>query len=316
MLASAATPICAWASQAGTTINNVATLQFLKGDAPVSLTSNVVSVRVQEILDVRVDTPEPRVSVESGAIAQPMAFIVTNTGNGEESFALTADTGLAGDGFDPAFVEIIIDTNGDGVLDRAVDAAYRPGQNPPILAAGASVTVWVICDIPAGLTDDTLGLVSLTATSVSGQGVAGAVLTGRGDDGVDAVIGATTATASATAAYRIGKPKAELIKTQTVIDALGGARALPGSVIVYSLQARFGQGPAIRQVVIADNTPAGSTYLPGTLRLDGELLTDAADGDAGDVTNGAVQVRIGDVTAPVSRTVTFKVRINALGSAN
>lgn len=316
VLAVAATPTCALAALAGTTINNIASLDYTSVTGPVSLKSNLVSLRIQEIIDVRVDAPVPRVSVESGAAEQALAFTVTNTGNGSEAFELAANVALGDDGFDPQLREIWIDTDGDGLLDRAKDALYRPGQNAPRLASGASVQVWVVCDIPAGLKDETLGLVSLTASSASGQGQAGSLLVGKGDDGVDAIIGRTAATATATAGYRIGTPKAQLIKSQTVVDVLGGARAMPGSIVVYSLEARFGQGPAIRQAVIADTAPAGSTYLPGTLRLDGQLLTDGADGDAGDVSDGAIQVRIGDVTTPVSRIVTFKVRINPIVSAS
>ena len=62
--------------------------------------------------------------------------------------------------------------------------------------------------------------------------------------------------------------------------------------------------------------PVGSTYVLGSLTLDGAALTDAEYGDAGRFTAGGVDVGLGDVAARTSRVVTFKVRINPQGASS
>ena len=55
--------------------------------------------------------------------------------------------------------------------------------------------------------------------------------------------------------------------------------------------------------------PAGTSYLPGSMTLDGATLSDVADGDAGDCDGRLIRVALGDVAAAVTRTVTFQVRL-------
>ena len=45
-------------------------------------------------------------------------------------------------------------------------------------------------------------------------------------------------------------------------------------------------------------------------------MSDAANGDVGGFADGAIAVGLGDIAVPTVRTVTFKVRINPLGSAS
>jgi hypothetical protein len=52
----------------------------------------------------------------------------------------------------------------------------------------------------------------------------------------------------------------------------------------------------------------------GSLTVDGAALSDADDSDAGRFGAGAIEVALGDVEAKSSRFVTFKVRIDPLGS--
>ena len=76
---------------------------------------------------------------------------------------------------------------------------------------------------------------------------------------------------------------------------------------------------SLTSVLIADNVPAGTTYEPGTLTLQGGPLSDAADADAGrfvapaagpPAVPGRIEVGLGSVSAGQTRTVTFRVRIN------
>jgi len=66
-------------------------------------------------------------------------------------------------------------------------------------------------------------------------------------------------------------------------------------------------------VVITDAIPANTTYIPGSLALDGSPLTDTADGDAGDVgdsATGTLTVALGDLAAGApGSTISFRVTI-------
>jgi len=62
--------------------------------------------------------------------------------------------------------------------------------------------------------------------------------------------------------------------------------------------------------VISDVIPAGTTYSPGNFRLDGALLTDAVDGDDGELVSDEIFVRLPAMSDGDTFTVTFNVTIN------
>ena len=66
----------------------------------------------------------------------------------------------------------------------------------------------------------------------------------------------------------------------------------------------------MRDLRITDPVPAGTTYRAGTLRLDGAVLSDAADADAGTAQGGNIAVTVATATSGSSHTVTFDVQIN------
>ncbi|WP_454759505.1 hypothetical protein [Caulobacter segnis] len=313
-------------TRSGTMIDNVAALGFTdKAAGPVTLASNRVSLQVQEIVDVSVETLTPEVEVEADSANQRLAFRIRNLGNGRQAFDLSL-LALQGDDFDPHSCSVIVDWDGDGHMDMAHD---RVSNVTPELEPGQAVTVWVSCSIPAGTVHGALARMMLRAwPSVLRNGATGAVgnggtyvvmgpgLRGGGGTGGGGTDGGTTGGPgpSTFGTFKVGQVNAQLIKTQSVMDVAGGSRAAPGSIVTYSLEARFGVGANARQVKISDAIPAGSTYVPGSLTVDGAALTDAEDGDAGRLAGNGVEVALGDVEARTSRTVTFKVRINPLGS--
>jgi uncharacterized repeat protein (TIGR01451 family) len=103
-------------------------------------------------------------------------------------------------------------------------------------------------------------------------------------------------------------------KAVLVIDQYGGSQPITGATIRYTLTVTAAGSGTAMGVVITDLLPTNTTYTPGTLKLNGVVLSDAADGDAGDVggtTAGTVTVKPGDLTSasPV-QTITFDVKIN------
>ena len=86
---------------AGTDITNTATASYTVGVTPLTATSNTTSTIVDELLNVTVVGQDAgsQVTVSSGAIAQVQTYVVTNTGNGTDSYSFTASN-QTGDDFD------------------------------------------------------------------------------------------------------------------------------------------------------------------------------------------------------------------------
>jgi len=294
---------------AGSDVQNTAQVALQVNGVAQAVSSNTVLTRFNQVLDVaNVAMPPALLSLAAGATDQPLAFKITNRGNGEEAFDLTVDVSLGAGDFTAAFKRIVVDTDGDGVL-TAADTVYQGGATRPVLAPGQSVIVWVVCDIPAAATGS--AGVRLTASVVTGHGTPGLVFAGQGDGGVDAVVGTTGASAWAQAVYQVGGQNAQLIKSQTVVDLGGGARAMPGSVITYTLDARFLESGSYAGAQLADAIPAGTSYVAGSVQLDGVALADAAA-----VSPTGVSVALGNLRGPAEHTLTFQVRINQIGSSS
>jgi uncharacterized repeat protein (TIGR01451 family) len=305
-------PAYAAKTPAGTVISNTAKATFdLPGGGTDSVDSNTTTVKVDEILDVAVASLNSGdVMTTPGATNQVLTFKVTNAGNGQEAFKLTARDNATGDDFDPTTTSIVIDTNNNGTYDPGTDTVYTAGSNDPSLAPDGTVTVFLLSTIPAGATNGQRGEADLVATSVTGNGTPGTVFAGKGDGGGDAVVGSTSATASAAGFYAVSASSVALTKSATVTDPFGGTSHVPGSIITYTLVASVTGSGSASNLVISDAVPSGTTYQAGTLTLGGTSLTDAADSDAGEVITGNVTVRLGTVAAGASQTATFKVKVN------
>jgi uncharacterized repeat protein (TIGR01451 family) len=300
---------------AGTSINNTAQVTYSVGAVSTTATSNTVSVTVAEILDVVVTLQTPSVSVAAGDTQQELVYRVTNTGNGPETFRMVMTSVLAGDEFDPtaATPSIYFDTDSSGDLS-AGDTPYVVGSNDPALTADGFVTVLVVNDIPTTAADGNRGFSRLTTDARTGTGAPGTAFAGQGVGGTDAVVGLTGADGDATGTYLIAGIALTAVKSQTVVDQFGGARPVPGARINYTVVVNAtGTGTAASSV-FADNIPANTTFVPGTLRLNTGVLTDGADADAGDYAatpTARVLVALGTLTqASGSQTIQFAVTIN------
>ena len=307
-----AAPAEAAHTPAGTVINNSATATYeLPGGGETTITSNIVSLTVDELLDVSVaSTDGGDISVAPGAIAQVLTFRVTNAGNGSEAFRLTARDNAGGDDFDPTATAIMLDSNVNGAYEPGIDTLYVAGANEPVLAPDGSVLVFVLSSIPAGATDTQRGRIDLVAVAATGSGAPGTSFAGQGQGGGDAVVGATGADAEDDGYYRLSAASVAFVKSATVVDPFGGTTRVPGSIITYRLVATVSGSASLANLRIADPIPAGSTYRPGTLTLEGAPLSDAADADAGDFSASGIAVRLGTLAGGTTRTVTFQVAID------
>jgi|JI6StandDraft_1071083.scaffolds.fasta_scaffold24818_3 uncharacterized repeat protein (TIGR01451 family) len=302
-------------TNAGTTISNTATASYTDvAGTPKTVDSNTVDIKVDELINAVVDATDPGdVVTMPGTTGQVLTYSITNTGNGNETFSLTANSTVGGDNYDPTGTQIYIDnpTSGTpGVYDPGVDILYTPGTNDPTLAPDASATIFVVTNTPSGVSDGDKGIVQLTVASTTGTGTPGTSFAGQGDGGTDAVIGTTGGDGQDSATFIVQNASLAFAKSASVLDPFGGSETVPGAIITYSLVATISGTGTLTGVTLSDNIPANTTYQTGTLTLQGGGLTDAADSDAGTYTGSAISVALGNVTGGNTRTVTFKVRVN------
>ncbi|RED15345.1 DUF11 domain-containing protein [Parasphingopyxis lamellibrachiae] len=295
---------------AGTPIENTATASYDDGGTTITVDSNTVSLIVDEILDIAVTSADPGdVPVRPGELDSVLKFTVTNGGNGPEPVLLTIDPNIASDDFDPAAVTIFIDTDDNGVYDVGTDTLYTLAT-PPTLDPDASITVFLLGDIPATTADGERSEVELTGTAATGSGTPGTVFAGQGEGGGDAVVGSTGATANDSGFYAVVDATLDLTKSATVLDPFGGATQVPGSVITYRLTAETTGSGSIDNVVITDAIPGATTYVDESITLDSTGLTDTADADAGTFDGSGIAVTLGTVAGGTTNIIEFQVVID------
>ncbi len=311
----AAPPAWSEGTPAGTAIDNVATVSFELAGVNTTLDSNTVTIMVLERLDVVVTLQSPQVVVAPGAIDRSILFTVTNTGNGNDVIELSIDSVLAGDDFDPvpAVPAIYFDTDSSGDFSTG-DVAYVPGGNNPQLAADESVDVLLVNDIPGAVGNGYLGRSQLTATSSTGTGSPGTTFAGLGDGGLDAIAGASGGTAAVFGEYIAADVQISMLKSIAVSDPLGGTEPTVGATLTYTVTVEVLNGGTITAGTFTDPIPVSTTFVANSIVLNGGNLTDAIDGDAGELDSSgmeAVVVRLGDLTlADGLQTIEFQVTID------
>jgi len=308
---------------AGTSINNTATVNYNVDGVDLEKDSSTVTFTVAELLDVTlVSRDASNVVVKPGDSGAMLTFELTNTGNYQEGFTLTVDNTDATDDFDPETpTTIYFDANDNDTYDDGTDTLYD-GTNLPALAADESIHLFVFNDIPDTPADTELGISNLQADAQTGTGDEGTVFPGDGFDGsVAAVVGTSGASANADGTYQVSRVDVTIGKTGVVIeDGLTGSgnEPVPGATIEYTITVDVVGGTAAG-LVITDPIPAATTYVAGSMQLNGSALTDDDDSDVGTFAepttdNFEIQVDLGDVvggTAPgTTNTITFEVTIN------
>lgn len=296
-------------------IVNQATASWTIGTTDFSTSSNTVTTTVAEILDVVTTWQDASpVVVTAAATSQVLTFLVTNIGNGTDSYTLTPTDNLGGDNFDPSFVSLVLDSNANGSYDVGIDQPYLAGVNDPVLVADSSVVVFALNDIPAGLNDGDTGDFQLAATSKTGSGTPGTVIPGAGECGNNAMVGNSGGESSDIGTYVKSAVIVSLSKSAQINDPFGGSEAVPGATITYTIQVNVSGSGTANNLNIVDPIPAYTTYQAGSLAHDSAAISDALDldeGDFGGTTAGAVAVRLGNAMAGGGiHTITFTVTID------
>jgi uncharacterized repeat protein (TIGR01451 family) len=306
----------AWAvgTPAGTAIPNTATVNWSVGPGTSFSQTSTTQFVVDELISVVVSLQSVSpVGVTSPDTNRQLTFLISNTGNGTDTYTLLLDPAQGGDQFDPTNARLFLDSNGSTVYEPGIDALYQPGVNDPAIPADGARMVFALLDIPAGRANGDQGKVLLRATSKTGTGV-GTIVAGGGDSGTDAVIGAGGGTSNVTGAFLVSDLQVQIVKSAVVTDLGGGSTPAPGATITYTLQVKVTGTGSVANLVITDPLPPFTSYVGSSLLLNGLALSDAVDADKGDfggTTANQVTVSLGSVTGgSVPQTIRFAVTIN------
>ncbi|MDD3887099.1 MAG: hypothetical protein PHI35_09520, partial [Victivallaceae bacterium] len=248
-------PAGAAGTPAGTTITNKATATYTDANnntyTPVE--SNTVSVTVSQVAGV---TITPATGSQNGSPGGKIYFArqITNTGNGTDTFNLTAGGLPAGYAY-----TIYKDTNGDGILQPSEEVAGNILGASVTLNADQTQYAIAVVTAPAGAAAGSTATLNLTATS--------------------ALTPATSSTSTMT--ITIQAAVITFSKSATPVAPK------PGETVTYTITwNNSGTAPGY-MVVLTDAIPADTTYKTASMAYGGAARTDAADGDNADynVTN-------------------------------
>lgn len=268
---------------AGTTISNQATVNYADSNGnPLVTLSNIVTTTVSQVASVTVD-PDRASAATPGDLVY-YAHDVRNLGNGDDTIDLTAvssngwATALYADndasGTFTAGDTLLTDTDGDTVVDTGV------------MIEDALFRILARVTVPAGTANGTVDTMTVTGTSSFNVAVS------------DTATDVTT----------INAPDMSVVKS-----VLPAGSQPPGATLTYTVVVTNNGAGSATSVILTDPIPANTTYVPGSITLNGVGKTDAGLDDEGDfnaTTAGAVTVSIGLLAPGASATVTFQVTIN------
>jgi uncharacterized repeat protein (TIGR01451 family) len=250
------TPLIAVAATPqGTVITNEASADYSDANANnYTAISNTTSVTVTSVFTVSVTTPTDQSGPSNDNVVY--AYTVTNTGNDNNTFALSAASGAGGNTWTAT---LIFDTNGNDVLDAGENTVTN---STGVVPADNTYKFFVVVTIPVntlnGQTDDTV----LT--------VIGAQDGGAGDDATDTVT--TTALAPA------------MTITKQVRNTLSGgfagtANAKPGETLEYQVKVENTGAVTGTSVVLTDNDGTYTTYVANSIWIGTNATTSNGAGN-------------------------------------
>lgn len=321
-----------WAQAAGTeagrSVVNRAEIVYQIGGSGDLTGASEITTAVDELLDVTVVLANSgNVPVTAPQNAAVLEFLITNIGNGSESFRLVAEDALAGDDFDPVLGTVYLEANGVPGLQVGPggDIEYVAGSNDPNLAADASITAYVTSDIPTGPAPSALGSLRLRAvanTIVSQSGTdnpqqtafpgPGTAYPGAGDaaqvgGNVSAVVGTAHDPANlllrAIGIYEVNAALVSLNKSVVAVqDPEGGTEVVTGSVLTYQLAVTVSGSGSVDALQVSDPLPDLLDYVPGSLsvenlppgeEIDDDFLPAGADNTGYDPANRTLTANLG-----------------------
>jgi len=195
---------------------------------------------------------------------------VKNTGNGDDDY----DISEPGSGWDWDF---FLDANNDGTPDGAEIT------NTGNISAGDSTWIIARVSIPAGTADGAEDQTVVTFQSTND--------------------GPTSSTETLWTFVT-----APFLTLSKVVSPTGNQP--PGTVLTYTVTVtNTGSGQAT-VVIVTDDIPSNTTYVDGSLEIDGSGKSDNTGDDEASYGSGTATFNLGTMNSSASHTVSFQVRIN------
>ena len=264
---------------AGTAISNYATGAYrdANGNQMADVTSNTVTTIVSQVAGVDVSPASSSSNmVLFGTVTFPLT--VTNTGNGDDTFDLSNVLVEVNGGTHTS--KVYYDANGNGVKDGAEAIVSETDE----LSADASYSLVVVVENVDG-EDGTQANITITATSQFDSNVADA----------------------AAIATEISTSEFTFTLTADITDPQ------PGAVVTYTLAVNNTGSADAQSVVLPSYIPVNTTYVSGSLKVDGVAQSDGDDADDASYTGGAsptVSFEYDEIAGGASASAKFQVVVN------
>lgn len=355
-LALAAAPTLAAAAPVGTAANsdisNSVTVSYnVGGVAQTPITSAADVFKVDRKIDLVVTTQDTSaVIVTPGQTNAVTTFRVTNNSNATIDFLLAATQQVGGtarfagnDTADAANVRVYVETNGMAGWQAGDSLA----NSLAAVASGDAVTVYIVSDVPVGMTQGQQATVILTATAASGATAVGGTPAGTAGTGGTAISQTPVGTANgkntmetvfadaqaeaqtgdgnkdgrhaARSDYRVDTAQLAVAKYSRVVsDPFSGAaspRAIPGAVVEYCIVVQNTSTTVNATSVSVSDTVDAATLTSVTAPTIGGTFngTDTCTGGTGgawtSTAGGIYQYSVGTVNANSTSLVRFQATI-------
>ncbi len=258
-----------------------------------------------------------------GATNLVTTFTVTNQGNTAQGYLLTA-TNLASGTASP-FPSGTADNQDVNNLRVFVESGTTPGYDPTdtatniaTLAPDATVTVYVLADIPSTATNNQFANVQLAAQATTANTTTPVVQTAGADNpnAVDIVFAdggavARDGIAEAQDQYQVQSASLTVTKTSSVVsdpfNNTTNPKAIPGATVEYTITVANSGSQSATGVTVSDPIPANTDYVAGSITVNGSSVSDSGRTVGTPVTS--LNVDPGAIAASGSATVTFRVTI-------
>lgn len=255
--------------------------------------SETVTLTIVAVASITVTPDETTPSETVGPREQvTRAFRVCNTGNTPDRVTLTQSSISP-----PAVITALyFDNDGSGTVSTGDELITLNQSVSPQLAPNGCVSVLAVIETNDVAAQSTLSI------SITARSTASGAVNGRNED-AGTIINAVGSGARVTDPVNASLPPSKVVN--------GGPQAVVslGTQFTYTIAFRNSGDTAARNVVMSDQLPPTIEYVPSSLRLNDNLVSDAIDADEGSVVNNTIQIRLPRVNPAEAFRITFNARL-------
>ena len=294
-------PAFAGGTAPGTDILNTVSVNYQTGGIAQTAVTATDTFKVdRRIIFSLVEAPTTgTTTVSPGQTGQVVRFQINNTSTDTLDFSLTAiqqstatNAAHGGvDGFNLSTFTFFVDANANGTYEPATDTATVVDN----LGVDQSRIIFGVGNVPLAATNGQIAGVQLSATALESNGTAITAATDSTVNGAttvetifaDAAKSGVTGTSAArdgidvaTDDYTVSAAALSVFKTSTVIsDGVSGSnfKSVPGAVVEYCISVANATGGATAtNISISDLVPTNTTFVSGSIRINGTVATPGA----------------------------------------